>query len=298
MLKTIHYRQIDWIGNNENILPLLNQALASFPLVENTSHRIGIENAEVRHRNSSPQEVRLHVVTYVEGATKGIRPISLGAVTAAIGEATPPLDTDFVEKEIAMVIRPDRLGYVASGHVFGSHVEKSLRALLALHHPTDVANRLLLPARADLAMIAQLIEGGVDRLDLSVALPGPDAQVVGIGAPQGIAASLGAALWGGLSARIFEDHGPDDIDALANATANIGIRLGRKPSVDQIEALTEVANDAISSGDEFTIRNMDGVVFSREKLSLKSSYRQLGGGSILAVNQAWQEISTFLNTVD
>ena len=297
MIKTIHFRQIEWFGAQENLLSLLQQTLAALPLVENTIHIVGSEESEVRHRTVTPNEIRLHFVTYVQGARKGIRPLPAGTAIAPIGEAMPPANSEFVEKELAVVVRAGSLGYVAAGQVFGSHVEKTMRALLALHHPGAIANRLLLPARADAAMIAQLTESGIDRLDLAVALPGPDAQVAGVGEPVGVGESLARSLWDGLSARLFEDHGPDDIDALAHATAHIGIRLGRKPSAQQVEALTEVATDAINSGDEFRIRNLDGVEFTRDKLLLKSSYRQQGAAAILAVNQAWVETGAFLDNV-
>lgn len=186
---------------------------------------------------------------------------------------------------------------MAAGHAFGSTVERSLRSLLALVHPTAVSNRLLLPARADAAMIQELMESGIDQLDLRLALPAPDADQAGVGHPVTLGQDLGQRIANGLSSWLLEDHADAEIDALAHATTNIGIRLGRRPSLEEIQTLTSVAVEAVESGDEFTIRNRDGVVFSREKLSLKSTYTQGGSAATLGVAQAWSEIATFLNQV-
>ena len=298
MLKTVHYRQVEWINQQEDVVDLLRQSLQARPHIENTVHSVNGEDCEVRRRSLHQSEIRLHLVTYVAGALKGVRETTAGQAAADVLEASPPPNSEFVEREIAVVVRTDRLGYVASGHTVGSTVEKSIRALLRLHHPASLANRLFLPARVDPAMLAQLIADGVDQLDLSVALPGPDAEIAGVGQPVGLAQSLGRSVWDGISSRIFEDHDDHDIDALAHATTHIGIRLGRKPSAAQIEALTVVAADAVASGDEFTIRNTAGTVFSRDKLTLKTTYAQEGAATTLAVNQAWQQISAFLNGID
>lgn len=298
MQRTVHYRQVDWLAPRENLIVALQHTLNGRPHIENTVHQVSGEECEVRLRSVGAHEVRLHLVTFVTGARKGVRQHTLGQAAADVLEALPPANSDFVEREIAVVIREDRLGYVATGHTFGSTVEKSLRSLLRLQYPSALADRLLLPARVDPNVLHQLIEGGVSRLDLSVALPGPDAQAAGILPPDGLGGAIGRSIWNSISARVLEDHDDADIDALATATANIGIRFGRRPTVEQLESLREVAASAINSGDEFTIRNADGVVFSRDKLTLKSTYMQEGLATTLSVNQAWQETASFLDMVD
>lgn len=297
MQKTVHFRQVDWINQHENLVDRLRTTLQTRANIAATVHNVGSELCEVRHRHIAANEIRLHLVTYVIGATKGVRENLAGQAVADVLEANPPQNTEFVEREVALVAREHTLGFVAGGHVVGHTVEQSLRSLMALHHPADVANRLLLPARVDPGMLAQLIENGVDQLDLKVALPAPEAEAAGVGAPQGLSDTIGRAVWDALSTRFREDHIDDEIDALANATTHVGIHIGKRASVEEIDALTQLASDAVESGDEFTIRNRSGTIFTRDKLSLKRSYRQEGGGSTLRVAQAWQQIAQFLDEV-
>lgn len=103
LLKTVHFRQVNWVNHPENLVQLLSSTLAARPNVEDTVHNVGAQLCEVRHRGSGPSEVRLHLVTYVTGATKGIRPNTVGVPGAAVQEATPPAATSLLKERLRLL---------------------------------------------------------------------------------------------------------------------------------------------------------------------------------------------------
>jgi hypothetical protein len=298
MQKTIHFRQIQWFGAQSNLPSLLNTTLTQRPNIENTIYQQYGETFEVRHRQSSPTEVRLHLASCIQGARKPITPRARGIPAADLGEATPPANSEFTEREIALVIRRRTLGYTATGTTTHSkRVEGAVRGLLALGHSTDVANRLNLSARADAEMVAELMKRGVDRLDFDLTLPAADADDVIEGQPRSLPESIGRAVRQEIVTRITTDHEDEEIDALEEMSARLHLQLRKRaPTVEQIENLTAIAASAIESDEEFKIRTVDGTVFTREKLLLQSSFNH-PNSTTLSYSVSWAAIATFLDEI-
>lgn len=298
MYKVVHYRQLEWFGAQENAVELITQALAARPHVNDTVFPVKDETCEVRHRHVAANEVRLHVVTHRPGARKGIRRAVIGEPGGELGEAAAPENSDFVEREVAIVLRSQRLGFVVSGYTFGPMVERIVRAIISLQHEQATANRLVLASRANAAMIADLLARGVDKLELGLSLPAADAaQAVG-GQPLPLGEAVGRGIMNAISARMQGDLDHEALNGLASANAHLRLDLGRKPTLEEIEDLTALATQAVESGDEFTIRTTDKTEFTRDKLTLKSGYTQPGVGTTLNYQMAWDEMAAFLDAVD
>lgn len=298
LYKVIHYRQLEWFGAQEDAVDLITQVLAARPHVNNTEFPVKDETCEIRHRHVAADEIRLHIATHRPGARKGIRRAAIGQASAELGEAEAPENSDFVEREVAIVLRRNRLGFVVSGATFGPMVERIVRGVISMNHQQALANRLVLASRANAAMIAQLLERGVDKLELGLSLPAPDAAQAIAGQPAPLGRALGSSLMTAISARFQNDLDHGALHGLVTANAHLQLNLGRKPSLEEIQDLTILASDAVESGDEFSIRTTDKTEFTRDKLTLKSGYSQPGPATRINHQMAWDRISDFIDTVD
>lgn len=122
MQKTIHYRTIEWFGAQENLLSLVTQTLAQRPNVSDTEFQAFGEICEVRHRDLNQQEARLHISLHVPGARKAISPRAVGVPDGDLSVASAPENTEFTERELAIVVRPNAVGYVVGGRARTSTV--------------------------------------------------------------------------------------------------------------------------------------------------------------------------------
>lgn len=297
MHKTIHYRTTEWFGAQENLLGLITQTLAARPNVSDTEFQTAGETCEVRHRAVNQQEARLHVSLHVPGARKAISPRVLGVPAADLSVASAPQNTEFTEREIAIVVRPNAVGYVVSGRARTTTVRNVLAGLIQLGHGEGIGNRLNLSARADEAAIRDLLEQGVDRFDLGLNLPHANALAVVEDQPLTLGRSIGRAIAGALSTRFEEDHQDAHIDELANMNVSLTINARQRAPEAEIETLTALATEAVEADEEFTIRTLNKAKISREQLILTASYRQPGEVAVLNYIMAWNEISNFLNNV-
>ncbi len=297
MQKTIHFRNVDWFGAEENLLTLITQVLASRPNVNDTEFKSGIETCEIRHRSIDANEVRLHISMHVPGAYKAISPRVVGVANSDLSVASAPQNTEFTEREIAVVVRPDCVGYVVGGRARSSTVRNALGGLVNLEH-ADVGNRLHLSARADQEAIQELLAQGVDRFDLGLSLPHADAMNVVEDQPLTLSRTIGRAVSRTISTRLESDHADAHIDELANMNVSLTINARRSAPEAEIEALTAIATEAVEADEEFTIRTLSKAKISREQLILTSAYNQPGEVAVLNYTLAWTQISTFLNTVN
>ncbi|MBX4954283.1 hypothetical protein HJB76_02080 [Rhizobium lentis] len=296
MKKTIHYRSVVWFGAEENLLSLISQVLAARPHVNDTEFPIGSEICEVRHREVTANEARLHISMHVPGARKAISPRTQGVALGDLSVASAPQNTEFTEREIALVVRADRVGYVISGRARTSTVRSALDGLIKLQFE-GVGNRLNLSARADQEAIQALLAQGVDKFDLDLSLPHANALNVLNDQPLSLSRSIGRAVANGLSARFEEDHHDAHIDELANMNVSLTINARRKAPEAEIETLTALAAEAIEGEDEFTIRTLTKATISRDQLILNSSYDQPGEVAVLNYVMAWNAIAGFLDQI-
>lgn len=297
MQKTIHYRKTEWLGAQENLLSLINHTLTARPNVSDTEFQTSGEICEVRHRAVNTQEARLHVSLHVPGAQKAISPRTIGVPSGDLLVATAPQNTEFTEREIAIVIRPNAIGYVVAGRARTSTVRNILAGLIKLEHNEDIGNRLYLSARADEAAIKDLLEQGVDRFDLGLNLPHANALAVVEEQPLTLGRSIGRAVARTISTRFEADHQDAHINELANMNVSITINARRRAPEAEIETLTALATEAVEDDEEFTLRTLNKAKISREQLILTASYHQPGEVAVLNYIMAWNEISNFLNSV-
>ncbi|WP_139790734.1 hypothetical protein [Rhizobium rhizosphaerae] len=276
MQKTIHYRKTEWLGVQENLLSLINHTLTARPNVSDTEFQTSGEICEVRHRVVNTQEARLHVSLHVPGAQKAISPRTIGVPSGDLLVATAPQNTEFTEREIAIVIRPNAIGYVVAGRARTSTVRNILAGLIKLEHNEDIGNRLSLSARADEAAIRDLLEQGVDRFDLGLSLPHANALAVVEEQPLTLGRSIGRAVARTISTRFEADHQDDHINELANMNVSITINARRHAPEAEIETLTALATEAVEDDEEFTLRTLNKAKISREQLILTASYHQPG----------------------
>ncbi len=297
MQKTIHFRNVEWFGNQENLYTLVTQVLANRPNVNDTQFLSGSEICEIRHRAIHVNEARLHISMHIPGAQRPVSPQAIGVAASDLSVAAPPHNSEYTEREIVVVIRADRIGYVVAGRARSSTVRNILSGLIALGHGPGIGNRLNLSARADQAAIQQLLADGVDKFDLGLSLPTVNAMNVVDGQPQGLSQSISRAIVNTLSARFHEDHADAQIDELANMNASITINARRGAGQAEIEALTLIATEAVEDDEEFTIRTRNKAKISRDQLILTSTYNQPGTAPVLSYVTAWNEITNFLNSV-
>jgi hypothetical protein len=297
MQKTVHYRNVEWFGNQENLYTLVTQVLAGRPNVNDTQFFCGSETCEIRHRAIHANEARLHISMHIPGAQKPVSPQAIGVAAGDLSVAAPPQNSEYTEREIVIVVRPDRIGYVVAGRARTSTVRNVLSSLIALGHGDGIGNRLNLSARADQAAIQQLLADGIDRFDLGLSLPTVNAMNVVDGQPQALSRSIGRAIVETLSARFHEDHADAQIDELANMNASITINARRGAGQAEIEALTLIATEAVEADEEFTLRTRSKAKISRDQLILTSTYNQPGAAPVLSYVMAWNEITNFLNNV-
>ncbi len=298
MQKTIHFRTVDWFGAQENLLTLITQTLAGRPHVNDTEFHTGGETCEVRHRDISAHEAKLHVSMHVPGAHKAVSPRIAGLPSGDLSVAAAPQNTEFTEREIAVVVRADRIGYVIGGRARSATVRNVLAGLIRLGHGEGIGNRLNLSARADQAAIQALLAEGVDRFDLGLTLPHANAANVVDVQPLTLGRSIGRAVSQSISTRLQADHVDAHIDELANMNVSLTINARRKAPEAEIETLTTIATEAVEADEEFTIRTLNKAKISREQLILTASYNQPGEAAVLSYSLAWQEISNFLNNVN
>jgi hypothetical protein len=297
MEKTIHFRQVDWVGTQENLPALLHTALAARPNVDDTTFQRSIEILQVRHRSGTAAEMKLHFSSHIQGARKPITPQAVAAPAADLGEAAPPTNSEFTEREIALVARPDRIGYVAAGFTQPNKVTGAIQGLLELHHGAPIANRLFLSARADAAMVSALMQSGVDRLDFGLSLPAAEADEIVAGQPLSFVESISRSVGQEIMTRLTADHEAEDIDLLEQMKAKLRLQLRkRKPTVEQVKSLTEIASQAIESDEQFRIRTVNGTEFTRDKLLLKSTFTHPDTTTLDYVT-SWAAIVSFLNQV-
>lgn len=295
--KIIHFRQVVWMAGDLDLPALLHAALAVRPNVNDTTFQRDGETLQVRHRHGTPTEMRLHISSHVPGKTKAITPRAIAAPAADLEEAVPPANSEFTEREIALVARGDRVGYVAFGLTHTKKVESAVRGLLALHHGAEIANRFFLAARADANMIQTLLEAGVDKLDFDLGLPSAEAQQVIDAQPLSVVERIGRQVGEAILTRVTADHEADDIDTLQQMKANLTLQLRkRKPTAEQVQSLTAIATDAIANAEQFRIRTIAGDEFTHDKLILKSSFSHPETATLHYVT-AWGAIVAFLDRV-
>jgi hypothetical protein len=295
MEKVIHFRQVEWFGQVMNLPLLIHAGLLARPNVEDSRFDRDGETYEVRHRSGTQVEMLVHLASHVPGATKAIAPRAPGIAAADLGEASPPANAEFTEREIALVIRQNKLGYVVAGMTHPNKVQAAVRGLVALGHGVQVSNRLMLMARADSAMITALLQDGVDRIDLGLVLPSADADQVVEGQPLSIAQTIGRVVGGELRSRLTNDLDETELDDLEDVTASLRLKLRkRKPTLEQIQALTAIASDAVEGDEGFRIRTINKTEFTRDKLLLKSSFTH-PNSTTLQYATAWSAISQFLD---
>jgi hypothetical protein len=297
MQKVIHYRKVHWFGQQENLLALVTNALAPRPNVNDTEFPSGTEVCEVRHRSITAAEARLHISMHVPGAQKPVSPRVVGQAHGDLVPVPPPQGSEFTEREIAVVVRPNRVGYVISGRARTSTVRAALAGLIRLGHGDGIGERLNLTAQADQAAIQQLLEQGVDRFDLGLSLPHANALQVVEDQPLSLGRSLGRALATSLSTRFQADHADAQIDELANMSVSLTINARRKAPEAEIETLTALATEAVEADDEFSIRTLTKAKIKRDELVVTSEYSQPGQVAVLSFQLAWDRISAFLDTV-
>lgn len=295
--KTIHYRAVEWFGQNENLVELLRATLHQRQTVNDTAFAIGDQICEVRHRAETGNEIRLHLSLHVPGAQKSIRPNVQGVAEGDLDASPPPNGAEFTERELAVVVRAQKVGYVAAGRTHGSTVARALAGLVELGHGSDIANRLMLAARADPAAIAEMLAQGVDRFDLGLSLPNADAAQVVNDQPLSLSETVARAIMNGLSARFHADHEDADIDELANMEVSLSINARRAAPAAEIDALTVLATEAVEDDEEFTIRTRNKATFTREKLLLTAAFSQPGNAPVLSYLLAWNQTAAFLDNI-
>lgn len=297
MQKTIHYRSVGWFGQPANLVELIRATLERHRTVNETAFPIGDQICEVRHRAESDHEIRLHLSLHVPGAQKSVRPNVQGAAEGDLGALPAPEGTEFTEREIAIVIRNEKVGYVTAGRTHGNTVSSALAGLVELGHGPAVANRLMLAARANPEAIAQMLALGVDRFELGLSLPNADADQIIDEQPRSLGGTIGRAIVNSLSDRFCLDHEDADIDELANMHVNLSIKARRAAPEAEIEALTALATKAVEEDDEFRIRTLNKATFTREKLLLTSTFSQPGDVPVLSYILAWNQAPAFLDTI-
>lgn len=297
MQRTIHYRAVEWFGQQEMLVDLVRSTLNQRPNVNDTAFSVGNQICEVRHRDESAHEVRLHFSLHVPGAQKSVRPDAVGAMEADLTSSPPPAGSEYTEREIAVVVRDNMVGYVAAGRTHGTTVAKALAGLIRIQHGEGISNRLMLSARADPEAIQRMLALGVDRFDLGLSLPHADATEIIDGQPLSISGTIGRAVVNGLSARFHADHDDASIDELANMDVSLTINARRGAPTAEIEALTSLASAAVEEDEQFTIRTRNKATFSRDQLLLTSSFSQPGDVPVLSYVLAWNNISVFLDSV-
>jgi len=295
--RTIHFRAVEWLGSPHNLADLITTTLNNRPTVSETAFRIGDEVCEVRHRSLLTSEVRLHLSLHVPGAHKSVRPHADGLLEGDLTSSPPPQNAEFTERELAIVVRHDRVGYVAAGRAHGTTVARALAGLVRMQHGDDIANRLILSARADPAAIQQMLAQGVDRFDLGLSLPHVGALQVVDEQPLSFSQMIARNVMRGLSQRFQAEHDEAAIDELANMEASLTINARRGAPAAEIEALTMLATEAVEQDEEFRIRTRNKAVFTREKLLLTSSFNQPGAAPVLSYLTAWDETASFLDAV-
>lgn len=297
MQRTIHYRAVEWFGQQEMLVDLIKSTLNQRPNVNDTAFSVGNQICEVRHRDESAHEVRLHFSLHVPGAQKSVRPDAVGATEADLTSSPPPAGSEYTEREIAVVVRDNMVGYVAAGRTHGSTVAKAIAGLIRIQHGEGISNRLMLSARANPEAIQHMLALGVDRFDLGLSLPHADASEIIDGQPLSISATIGRAVVNGLSARFHADHDDASIDELANMDVSLTINARRGAPTAEIEALTSLASAAVEEDEQFTIRTLNKATFTRDQLLLTSSFSQPGDVPVLSYVLAWNNISVFLDSV-
>ncbi len=297
MQKTIHYRKVHWFGKNENLSELVKHVLNNRPNVADTQFFVGSETCQIRHRSIADFEVRLHISMHVPGARKPIIPNAGVTANADLSEANAPPDSEFTERELAIVVRDDCVGYVVGGRARSSTVRNALASFIALDHGTEVGGRLNLAAQANQEAIKRLLEKGVSKLNLSLSLPHANAVDVIDHQPVTISRAIGKAVAKSVSERLHDEYSDNVIDELAKMNVGLTINVGRKAPEGEIEALTAIAAEAVEDDEEFTIKTRDNAKITRDELLLTSSYSQPGKVSYLSYVLAWSEASKFLNTV-
>lgn len=298
MERRIHFRRVEWIGAVENLTALIGATLAVRPNVDDATFERAGQTFEVTNRDlARPNEVRLHIDLFVPGARKPISRRARGVPRADLGEASPPQGAEFADTELAAVVRSNMMAFAATGLHGESRMNHALRGLVALQHGDDVANRMALTAHADAAMMARLLDEGIDTLDLGLDLPAADAAHLVAEQPLDWRASLGRAVGQEIMNRVTQDNEGPAIELLNQLNARLRLKLRkRQPTVEQVASLTALAEDAVGDDQQFRIRTITSkTTFTRDKLLLSSTFQQ-AAGTRLDYQAAWDAASAFLDT--
>ncbi|MEO9337274.1 hypothetical protein ABFT80_07550 [Mesorhizobium sp. SB112] len=299
MKKTIHFRRVEWFNpqNTDNVVSLLRIVLEARPHIENTRYVIAHETCELRHRNDLGDRICLHFSTHVNGARKGVTPQAQGVVNGDLADAPAPEGAEFTEREIAVVVGQDSIGFVSHGIVHPKFVERAIRGLLALEHEPAITNRFTLAARADPEVLRQLLDEGVHFLDLGLTLAHAEAVQQIEGQPQSLQSYLAQSVKAAISARFHDEFTDNEVERLSMADTHLVLNFKKSAALDQIESLTAIATEAIEGNDDFKIKTLRGNDFTRDQLLLRSTYTQPGGPAFLSYTLAWNNAVNFLNDV-
>lgn len=302
MKKTVHFRSVDWYPEVEprpDLVGRLSEILEARPNNDETVFSFDNQRCEVSHRYIADGEVRLHFTTVVQNAMRGTYPRLQGVAEVEAAATAAPEGTDYTERELALVIRNERMGYVVAGHARQATIEKAVRGLLGLEDPDEIANRLQLVARADPDEMRTLIQEGVDYIDLGLTMPHPDAEIaIGEGA-RGVGSAILGAMQSVFSDRFADDYSEEQIQSLANLNSHLIMRPRGRGQIEQTELLTEIAeNIAEMDEDDFRIRTLEGTVLTRDSLTITSSFRQSGPPAVLHYLEAWTKIGELLDSVE
>lgn len=299
LLKTVNFRNVEWIGTEArpDLTSMLIQTLNSRPHVDDTRFEMDGQLCEVNHRLVDDDLILMHFTTFVEGGLRATYPRLEGVSEADAGTASAPEGSEFTEREIAVGFRSSALGFVVAGHARHTTVERALRGLLALDNGHEVANKIVLSARANEDEIQRLLEEGVEYVDLGLSMPFVEAERMVGDQPATISGSVLNAIASSLSARFNADYTEDDIREMADTNSRLIFKADRRGRLAHTELLTEIATQIAETEEEFVIKTKAGNQFTRESLSIKSTYRQSGPRSVLHYLEAWTAVRALLDSV-
>ena len=264
--RTITYSRATWAPPASHTLQsALAGCVAALPDAAQTRLPLRTGHAEVRHRDTRPQDIRLHIAAWTDDEAMSTVPDVPTGSAADLGSLPAGQDWDYLDGDGMVLVSDDHYLSLASG-LSQRSIEHYIRALLGTQGRQDIASFQLFPV-ADPAVVHRVQQEGVKKFNLNVAQyketthdsDGPTTIVENIGSNLSAILSL-----------VDRDERRADILAAANVSAKLVISLDRRRPGATPEDLASVATPIASeSEDSIEMETTSGHRIKHGQLILK-----------------------------
>ncbi len=297
--RTISYLRAVWPpgqGQTGTLEQALRTALQSLPNAGETRISKGERHVEVRHRELSGSQVRLHIAAWTGGESISTVPHKADKQDADLSSLAPGEDWDYLDGDGMVLVADNHCLLMPSGLLLKS-MENYLKNLLQKcsnegANIPDNSAQFRLVSIASPPTVKIIREQGIKQFDLNVAQYRETIELGGEdGRPKTILRYLTGDLWKLL---IADEKSRKEILEASNVTASLIVKLNtRRPGLEAGELADIVRPIIEEEGDQINIVTGTGQRIRSGKLLLKETVTVEQSTKTVSHLAAWRQMGKY-----